>query len=445
MKKAYSFLALPLLILLVFTCSPEGGNKGDGNGNDNVDNTDTPVDPPVVEKEPAVVTLAAANVGCYAATLSASFADFEATPREIGFEWGTSENALRNTLQSEDVARSGSGSFSAVLEDISDETKYYYRAYVVIWSGGKGNYHYGNILSFTTLKDENKPDPGTGESEGNQPGWYEVPLMNIAKSGDYKTDKYNSDYFYAIHMCTGGEKGPNGTTARNFTVCFSAEQHCALWIAAPRHSMYVGNSGRSEAYGPDDLIPSGIQYLENKIGADCNRGHLLGSSERTSSRSTNTHVFKYSNIAPQLSSGFNQSNGGWNLLEDYVDKQVCNDTLYIVIGCYYKEFKDAYDNTVSPKKISYGGRTDVGFPTMFYYVLLRTKAGNSTKALKDCTADEIKCAAFVRAHSNALKGKAVSSKDMMSVSDLEILTGFTYFPNVPNAPKDVLNASEWGL
>lgn len=32
---------------------------------------------------------------------------------------------------------------------------------------------------------------------------------------------------------------------------------------------------------------------------------------------------------------------------------------------------------------------------------------------------------------------------MMSISELEKLTGVTYFPNVPNAPKTTYNASDW--
>lgn len=82
---------------------------------------------------------------------------------------------------------------------------------------------------------------------------------------------------------------------------------------------------------------------------------------------------------------------------------------------------------------------------MFYYILLRTKNGNSGKALKNCSASDLKCAAFVRSHTNSLKGQKPSSREMMSVSDLEKLTGFTYFANVPQAPKDTFSASDWGL
>ena len=61
------------------------------------------------------------------------------------------------------------------------------------------------------------------------------------------------------------------------------------------------------------------------------------------------------------------------------------------------------------------------------------------------SASEIQCAAFVRTHTNSLKGQRVSSKEMMSISDLEKITGIRYFENVPNAPKTSFKASEWGL
>ena len=171
---------------------------------------------------------------------------------------------------------------------------------------------------------------------------------------------------------------------------------------------------------------------------------MLGSAERLSTTATNKQVFYYSNIAPQYSDTFNTGGGGWNILEDYVDGQVCSDTLYVVIGTYFEKYTDRRGNTDSPATISFGGRNDVTRPSMFYYILLRTKNGSTGKALSQCTADEIKCAAFVRSH-NTPKKTQVSELDMMSVSDLEKLTGFTYFPNVPQAPKNSYNASEWGL
>lgn len=336
--------------------------------------------------------------------------------------------------------KTSDGSFTAEIDELSSNTTYWYQASMDIWDAEAGKYVTvsGEVLSFET-----KPTSETG----TQRGYYELPFMDAVKNGEYLISSTDPNMYYAYHMCAGGETymyDGSEVTARNYTVCFSVTDHVAYWVAAPRHSMYVG-TGRNESYKADPSIPSEYQYKSKDIGSDCNKGHILGSAERNSSVATNRQVFYYSNIAPQLSAGFNTGGGGWNKLEDWVDKQVCADTLYQVVGCYFKDFTDGYDNKVTAKKISFGGRTDVSFPTMFYYVLIRTKSGKSGKALKDCSASELKCAAFVRSHTNSLEGQEVTKDEMMSVSDLEAITGFTYFVNVPNAPKDIAVPSDWGL
>ena len=289
------------------------------------------------------------------------------------------------------------------------------------------------------------PDPTPTPGKSGRYGWYELPVMNLKESGKYLVDANDKDLYYAYHLCAGNEKGPGGKKARNYTVCYSAEHHCPVWVAAPRHKMYESGASRTDAYTKDPDIPADIQYHSKSTGGSCNKGHMLGSAERLSSTATNKQVFYYSNIAPQYSSTFNTGGGGWNTLEDWVDKQVCSDTLYVVIGTYFEDYTDRRGYTDRPKKISFGGREeDVTRPSMFYYILMRTKSGNSGKALSECSASEIKCAAFVRSHQTP-KGTKVNEKDLMSVSDLEKLTGFTYFPNVPQAPKDSYKASDWGL
>lgn len=398
----------------------DGTASGGGGGTDPV---------PVT---PSVTTGGSSNVTQTEATLSATYTG---TPTYGGFEWGLSADNLSEDWQSSYL---NNGAFNVTIDGLGAGHTYYYRAYIAVLENGVYKYYYGEVKSFTTPASEIVIG-------GDQPGWYEAPVMNISKSGNYRVNSSDPTQYYAIHLCTGGEKGPGGKTARNYTVCYSAEHHCPVWVAAPRHSMYVGSSGRNDAYRADPDIPSGIQYNSKSTGGGCNKGHMLGSAERTSSVATNKDVFYYTNIAPQLSSGFNTGGGGWNTLEDYVDTQVCADTLYEVLGCYFEKYTDAYGWTVSPSTISFGERDDVSMPTMFYYVLLRTKKGNSGKALKDCAASELQCAAFVRAHTNSLKGQAVTSREMMSVADLEKITGVTYFPNVPNAPKSSFKASDWGL
>lgn len=383
------------------------------------------------------------------ATLTATFsgvcADPGHLPQNVIFKYGDSQTNLSETIGAQEVISTSEGSFSAVIEGLTPGKTYYYQAYMDVWDKENNKYVtiHGDVQSFRV--------PSSADIT-YFPSYYELPAIDVVKvtgddGGEFYVSSTNPNMYYAYHMCAGGETYSfNGKqiTARNYTVCFSAEDHVAYWVAAPRHAMYNG-SYRTENYKADAAIPKDVQYLANEIGSDCNRGHILGSAERGVSKGTNNQVFYFSNIAPQLSDGFNTGGGGWNMLEDWVDGQVCADTLYQVVGCYFKDFTDGYKNNVKAKKISYGGRTDVSFPTMFYYVLIRTKKGNSGKALKDCSADELKCAAFVRSHTNDLKGQEVTATEMMSVAELERITGFTYFANVPNAPKSTVNASDWGL
>lgn len=366
------------------------------------------------------------------ATISGSYVSVSGTPSEVGFKYGVSSTGLYNTVKS--TASGSSATFTSTLSDLEDATTYYFQAYAVI----DGKTILGEVQAFTT-----KTDTSGQTTSAGVPGWFEMPV--VRDDDNNRIDDNDNTLYYAYHLCAGGEKGPTGKTARNYSVCFSSEYHCPVWVAAPRHSMYVGGAGRNDSYKADPDIPASIQYKSKDTGGGCNKGHMLGSAERTSSVATNRQVFYYSNIAPQNSTTFNNGGGAWNKLEDFVDGLVVKDTLYEVIGCYFEKFQDKRGNTVSsPKTISYGGRSDVGLPTMFYYALLRTKSGKSGKSVVKCSADELQCVAFVVSHT-AKKGQEPSSLDMISISALEELTGFTYFPNVPNAPKNTFNPSDWGL
>jgi len=81
---------------------------------------------------------------------------------------------------------------------------------------------------------------------------------------------------------------------------------------------------------------------------------------------------------------------------------------------------------------------------MCYMALLRTKGGRTGKSVKNCSASELQCVAFVMRHTME-KGHEPEARDLISIAELERITGFTYFPNVPNAPKSTFKASDWDL
>ena len=88
------------------------------------------------------------------------------------------------------------------------------------------------------------PTPNPNPTTGNvyRSGWAELPI-----------EVANSDYYYAHHTVTD-VKNSKGENARNYTVCYSANHHCPVWVAAPRHSFWTGSAGKA-GYSVDPDIP----------------------------------------------------------------------------------------------------------------------------------------------------------------------------------------------
>ena len=434
--------------------------------------------PETSQGEAAVVTLPATDLSTHGAVLHARYsgASTLVAPQNVIFRYGKSSDNLDGTVSAEELVETESGTFSARLSDLSPGCTYYFRASMSVWDPDKMRYRgvSGEVLSFKTEgvpvdqgdpddpdDPDNPDDPDPGPPPAADPDlagipvWAELPVLDYThygNPGNYYIDNsthgglYEANSLYYTHHITD-EKYSDGHYHRNYTCCWSAAYKCPVWVAAPRHEWYEGGSSgnRNYVFNPD--MPREVQYNATSGSGTYNRGHMLGAAERSGRPSAFRQVNYITNIAPQNASWFNTGSGGWNTLEDWVDKKVCSDTLYIVIGCYFEDYKDGYGNVATRSIIgeSFLGTTGVQFPTMMYYALLRTRKGNSGKSVRNCSSSELMCAAFVRAHSQGNYKRAVSSAEMMSVADLEKITGFTYFTNVPNAPKNTCNASDWGL
>jgi len=262
-------------------------------------------------------------------------------------------------------------------------------------------------------------------------GWFELPVQTDADNNGI--DDVNPDYYYSHTFRADASK------IRNFSSCYSKGKIHPVWVAAPMHKCYLGSSGRNDSYKADP----NIKCTQSPKFTGYTRGHMIGSSDRTVSVATNKQAFYYSNIGAQLSSGFNTGGGAWNNLEDRVDGYLCADTLYQVIGVVFQTWTDKYGKTTSAKT----GTNSVGtfqVPTGWYKVLLRTKKGNTGKRVDECSRDELQCVAFMLGHYSNHMHKP-STSDMYPVTEIERLTGLTFFPNVPNAPKDEFKASDWGF
>ena len=257
-------------------------------------------------------------------------------------------------------------------------------------------------------------------------GWAELP-----------SQKTSNDIYITSHLL--------GDNRRNYTVCYSREQRAPLWVAAPVHRAYKGDVKRVDNYDFDPTLTVNIQITLNRSYGDYTRGHMLGSGERTASREMNNQTFYVTNIAPQLRDGFNERGGAWNNLEYFVDRQLCADTLYVVTGAIYDDFTAPDGTNIKARTtVNKNDNKRVGVPTAYYKALLRTKSGRTGKSVVECKASELKCAAFIIPHRSDV-GHKPTAEDMISIKELERLTGVNFFANVPSAPESKAEAKDWGL
>lgn len=314
------------------------------------------------------------------------------------------------------VASAQPGEKSAQLSGLQPSTRYTFRLCVVV----DGKTYTSGTGAFTTFDDSGKPVVAT-----RYPGWAELVPEDVSK--------LNSEYFYAYHLCP--DYPSSGTKARNFTTCYSKSKRCPVWVAAPLHDCYTGSVKRTNAYRNDpDVSCTQAGHWDGYT-----RGHMLGSNERRVTTNVNRDVFYYTNIGPQIQTYFNTGGGQWNTAEDWVDKQWRGlaDTCYQVVGCYWENTSTIKDGTT--------------IPTHYYIVLLKAKKSAGRKWVVNCTQNELQSISIMVRHKAYGKSEVVKADDFQSkgvfksVAEIEQLTGHTFFPNVPNAPKDTYNPSDWNF
>lgn len=256
---------------------------------------------------------------------------------------------------------------------------------------------------------------------------------------------------------------------RNYTYCYDTYRHCPLWIAHPQHACYQEGSGRTNVWKRDEYMTDAEQaiiyplpevngnralslYTES-LDRQWTRGHMLMSNYRGGTDTElNAQTYYSCNIAPQGGAAFDAL---WNAAEIRIqDNYVCADTLYCVSGAYFENdnltARDASGwNGEDPNKVRYyvpGYSKECVVPTHFYKLILRTRNGNTGKAIQECDASELKAVGFWFEHADEINGSTSPTLDasyLKSVAWIEQQTGFTFFPDVPPSVKQQCNPSDW--
>lgn len=224
----------------------------------------------------------------------------------------------------------------------------------------------------------------------------------------------------------------NGGQRRNWSMLYDAQQRIALWVAYPLCSDYTGSGGRTDAWGYDPKIPAEYQpvLFSGWQGRGYDRGHQIPSGSRNADQELNAQTFYFTNMTAQVS-GFNQNL--WANVETRVRSYASTcDTLYVVTGpLFYSDVPEereyAFDNNGDPSVV----------PDGYFKVLLRYTLPDTYYSV-----------AFI--YDNTDYGRSAPEReDLHTVAEVEEVTGFTFFNNLPPetaaAVKSQLEPQRWGL
>ena len=238
---------------------------------------------------------------------------------------------------------------------------------------------------------------GGGGNLNPSTGWMELPAMP-------KDSKYGH---FTHSMNVGSVK------TRNYSFAWDYDNLVAPWVAYHLNSWSIGSGKRTDAWGLDPLLPKKYQpVLYKGFGGGYDRGHQLPSADRLN-YAANVTTFYGTNMTPQRAE-LNQHS--WANLESKVRSWANRaDTCYVVTGCITKgSTRTARDNE---------GKS-VTVPTHYYKAILRYSR-NSTIGHSGYSACAILLEHKGYGDNNNFKPYA------MSISDLEKVTGITYFANLP--------------
>ena len=326
--------------------------------------------------------------------------------------------------------------------------------------GAKDTYKYGANLDDILIE-------SAGEATTPVVG-PETPSGQINKYIECPAKVENSDYYYNT-LYTHTVK--TNKAVRNFSFCYDTRRHNPIWVAFPMHAIYAEGSGRSKDEAGNDpwmMYPDlpldkqsiiwevdpdnypGYQYwtYSSLDAGTWTKGHLCMSSSRSGAGlEINLQTFYPVNIAPQSNATAGIFSEIWGDTEEFHwqrGDQICADTLYVVAGCHYANDNNVeYDAAYRYNRSSYSKPCIA--PTHQYKLFLRTRNGNTGKAVQNCSASELKCIGFWM-DAVIPTGSSTDLKDYaMSVADIEKITGLTFFPGAPAEVKQQCNPSDWGL
>lgn len=208
-----------------------------------------------------------------------------------------------------------------------------------------------------------------------------------------------------------------------YTVSYNPIWHIPNWVAYCLEGNEVdGQFSRTDKFLPDPLVEGDPVVTKDYAGSGYDRGHMAPAADMRWSEQAMKESFYMTNMCPQ---NHNNNAGDWKDLEELVrDIAGKYGDIFICVG-----------PVVTDVNHTIGTVRKIVVPSAFYKVLLRRRVDGTWTSI-----------GFVMP--NAAGNKPLMSY-MVSVNEVETITGIDFFPNLPDSVEEIVESdfvvSDWTI
>jgi endonuclease G len=206
-----------------------------------------------------------------------------------------------------------------------------------------------------------------------------------------------------------------------YSISYNRDRGESNWVSWHLSTSWLGSAPRQNDFRADTALPAGWYQVQGTdySGSGFDRGHMCPSADRTSTVTDNSATFLMTNMVPQLPAN---NQGVWADLESYCRTLVSQgNELYIISGGVGTQFFIANGH--------------VAVPTQTWKVIIVLANGSNDVSRVTTSTRTI---AVVVPNSGTIGPDWRSYR--VSVDQVEGMTGFDFFSNVPASIQGVIEA-----
>jgi len=206
-----------------------------------------------------------------------------------------------------------------------------------------------------------------------------------------------------------------------YSMSYNRDRGQSNWVSWHLSTSWLGSAPRQDDFRADTTLPAGWYRVTGTdySGSGFDRGHMCPSADRTSTVANNSATFLMTNMIPQLPAN---NQGVWADLESYCRTLVSQgNELYIISGGVGTQFFIANGHVAVPTQT-------------WKAIIVLTNGSNDVSRVTTST----RTIAVVVPNSGTIGPDWRSYR--VSVDQVEGMTGFDFFSNVPAAIQAVIEA-----